>query len=131
LKRIYTVGFIKYGIEIASGYIPLAMTTIICPLILYGSEAWVDTSVGRFTGTLLSHAMLIGLFHEFVIPQAAGTNFRRFRVPLFHTGQKPASILVEQNRGLSNFASHISSFVIPYRNWPKARRQPVKSVPLP
>ncbi len=49
-------------------------------------EPRVNTSVGRFTGTLFCHTQLVSLFHEFVIPQTLGTNFRRFWVPLFHTG---------------------------------------------
>ena len=91
------------------GVTPLAMTTIICPLILYGSEARVITSVGRFASTHLCHATLISLLsvaklclHNFMTEQRGG----RQRRP---------------NRGLSNFASHVSSFVIPYRKLAKGQ----------
>ena len=72
----------------------------------YLVETRINTSIGFFTGTLFSHTQLVSLFHIFVVPQTAGTNFWRFRATFLHRSKKATGIFAKENRSFTNGSCH-------------------------
>ncbi len=54
-------------------------------VFLYFFEARIDTSISSFSGTFFTHTLFVSPFHKFVVSQAAGTNFWRFRMTFLHS----------------------------------------------
>ena len=73
---------------------------------LYLFEPRINTSIGFFSSTLISHTTFVSLFHKLVIPQNAGSNFRRFRFYILHRLTKATSIFTKENRSFTNGSSH-------------------------
>ena len=73
-------------------------------------EPRINTSIGFFAGTLFGHTTLISFFHQFVVPQAAGTNFWRFGTTFLHCSKKTTGIFTKEYRSFTNGSGH--SFVL-------------------